>query len=65
MITKDDVVFTTNGGIICKGVKLDIRVDSMHDFQSQTGMDGIILIEWVYNNSLAVLRDKKLEELLS
>jgi hypothetical protein len=36
----------------------------MTDYQFQTGMDANELILFTYNNSLSVIRDKKLNDLL-
>lgn len=61
----DKVSFDSDGFVYFKDVKLDITRDTIMDYESQTGMDGFELVLWSYNNSLTVLRDKKLEELLS
>lgn len=61
----DKVSFDSDGFVYFKDVKLDITRDTIMDYESQTGMDGFELVLWSYNNSLPVLRDKKLEELLS
>lgn len=61
----DKVSFDSDGFVYFKDVKLDITRETIMDYESQTGMDGFELVLWSYNNSLPILRDKKLEELLS
>lgn len=65
MIEHRDISFTTDGYVVCKGVKLTITRENVMDYQSQTGMDAIEMVRWAYNNSIQVIRDRKLEELLS
>ncbi len=50
--------------LVYKGVKLPLTRENIEDYKFQTGMDPIDLIEYTYNSSLSVLRDKKLNELL-
>lgn len=50
--------------MVWKGVELGITRENLHDWKAQTGMDPLIMVEWAYNNSLQVIRDKKLKDLL-
>lgn len=50
--------------LVYKGVELPLTRENISDYRFQTGMNPIELIEYTYNNSLSVLRDKKLKELL-
>lgn len=53
-----------NGNIIYKGVTLPITRENIEDYRFQTGMDPDEWILFTYNNSLSVIRDKKLNDLL-
>lgn len=64
MIEHKDISFTNNGYVICKGVQLVLTRENIEDYKAQTGMDAIDMIEWTYNNTISVIRDRKLEELL-
>ena len=50
--------------LVYKGVQLPLTRENISDYQMQTGMSAKDLIEYTYNNSLSVLRDKKLKDLL-
>jgi hypothetical protein len=50
--------------IVCKGIELDITRENLLDWKAQTGMDPLLMVEWAYNNSLQVIRDKKLKDIL-
>lgn len=50
--------------IVWKGVELGITRENLQDWKAQTGMDPLIMVEWAYNNSLQVIRDKKLKDIL-
>lgn len=65
MIEHRDISFSTDGYVICKGVKLSLTREQVLDYQSQTGLDAITMVEWSYNNNISIIRDRKLEELLS
>ena len=60
-----DISFTSDGFFIYKGVKLQLTRENIQDYEIQTELSAIEIIEWTYNNSISVIRDKKLEELLS
>ena len=65
MIEHRDISFTKDGYVVCKGVKLTLTRENIMDYQAQTGMDAIEMVKWAYNNNISVIRDRKLEELLS
>ncbi len=50
--------------LVYKGVELPLTRENISDYQMQTGMSAKDLIEYMYRNSLVVLRDKKLKDLL-
>jgi hypothetical protein len=60
----NDIEINDNYQIVYKGVTLPITREMMTDYQFQTGMDANELILFTYNNSLSVIRDKKLNDLL-
>lgn len=61
----DMIEFDEQGRVIFKGVVLSITRENIEDYVAQTGMDGYRLVLYSYNNSIPVLRDKKIEEILS
>lgn len=50
--------------ITYKGVNLGITLETVQDYKFQTGQDPKQWIQDLYNNSLIVLRDEKLSDLL-
>lgn len=64
MIEHRDISFSTDGYVICKGVKLPLTREQALDYQTQTGMDAITMVEWSYNNNISVIRDKRIDEIL-
>lgn len=50
--------------ITYKGVNLGITLETIQDYKFQTGQDPKQWIQDLYNNSLTVLRDEKLSDLL-
>lgn len=50
--------------ITYKGVNLGITLETLQDYKFQTGQDPKQWIQDLYNNSLTVLRDEKLSDLL-
>jgi|688.fasta_scaffold476687_2 hypothetical protein len=60
----NDIEINDNYQIVYKGVTLPITREMMTDYQFQTGMDANEWILFTYNNSLSVIRDKKLNDLL-
>lgn len=61
----DDISFDQDGYIIFKGVKLKITRENISDYKLQTGMDVYEMVIWAYNNSIQVVRDRKIDEILS
>ena len=64
MINESDVTFTSRHEIVYKGVNLGITRENIQDYEFQTGFDAKEMILDLYRNSIPVLRDKKLEEIL-
>lgn len=64
LIDPKDCEWNNNGNIIYKGVTLPITRENIEDYRFQTGMDPDEWILFTYNNSLSVIRDKKLNDLL-
>jgi predicted small secreted protein len=60
----NDIEINDDYQIVYKGVILPITRELMTDYQFQTGMDANECILFTYNNSLSVIRDKKLNDLL-
>lgn len=65
MIEYRDISFSTDGYVMYKGIVLSVTREQIFDYQSQTGLDGIMLVEWAYENNISVIRDKRIEEILS
>jgi hypothetical protein len=63
-LDSNDIEINDNYQIVYKGVTLPITREMMTDYQFQTGMDANEWILFTYNNSLSVVRDKKLNDLL-
>lgn len=63
-LDSNDIEINDNYQIVYKGVTLPITREMMTDYQFQTGMDANEWILFTYNNSLSVIRDKKLNDLL-
>lgn len=61
----DDISFDQDGYVIFKDVKLKITRENIYDYESQTGMDGYEMVIWAYNNSIPVIRNRKIDEILS
>jgi len=61
----DKIEFDNQGRVIFKGILLSITRENIEDYVAQTGMDAMEMVKWAYNNSIPVVRDRKLEELLS
>jgi hypothetical protein len=53
-----------NGVLVYKGVKLHITAENIQDYKFQTGLDPIEWIEHTYQNSLSVIRDNKINQIL-
>jgi hypothetical protein len=64
MIADEDVSLSDKYEIIYKGVNLGITIENINDYQLQTGLNGKELIIKLYNNSIPVLRDEKLNQIL-
>ena len=60
----NDIEINDDYQIVYKGVTLPITREMMTDYQFQTGMHANECILFTYNNSLSVIRDKKLNDLL-
>lgn len=65
MIDKKDIEFDNDGRIIVKGVALPLTRENLFDYEAQTGMDAIEMIEFTYNNCLSVVRERKIDEILN
>jgi hypothetical protein len=56
--------FSEDGLVVYKGVKLNLTRENVQDYRFQTGMNPIDLVEYLYNNSLQVVRDNKINKIL-
>ena len=63
-LDQNDVEINDDHQIVYKGVTLPITREMLTDYQFQTGMNANEWILFTYNNSLSVVRDKKLNDLL-
>ena len=57
--------FSEDGLVVYKGVKLNLTRENVLDYRFQTGMNHIDLVEYQYRNSLQVIRDNKINEILN
>jgi hypothetical protein len=57
--------FSEDGLVVYKGVKLNLTRENVLDYRFQTGMNPIDLVEYQYRNSLQVIRDNKINEILN
>ena len=64
MLYQNDISFSDKGDIIYKGVNLGITRENIQDYKLQTGHDPEELILNLYKNSIAVLRNEKLNQIL-
>ena len=64
MINKTYIILYGKGEIIYKGVNLGITRDNLQDYKLQIGHDPEELILNLYKNSITVLRDEKLNQIL-
>lgn len=65
MIDKEDIIFNDKHEVIYKGVNLGITRENIQDYQFQTGFDSDEWILNLYNNSIPVLRNEKLNQILN
>lgn len=65
MIDKKDIIFNDKHEVIYKGINLGITRENIQDYQFQTGFDSDELILNLYNNSIPVLRNEKLNQILN
>jgi hypothetical protein len=65
MIDKKDIIFNYKHEVIYKGINLGITRENIQDYQFQTGFDSDELILNLYNNSIPVLRNEKLNQILN
>ena len=65
MIDKKDIIFNDKHEVIYKGVNLGITRENIQDYQFQTGFDSDEWILNLYNNSIPVLRNEKLNQILN
>lgn len=65
MIDKKDIIFNDKHEVIYKGINLYITRENIQDYQFQTGFDSDELILNLYNNSIPVLRNEKLNQILN
>ena len=65
MIDKKDIIFNDKHEVIYKGVNLGITIENIQDYQFQTGFDSDEWILNLYNNSIPVLRNEKLNQILN
>ncbi len=61
---ENNIVFNDQHQVIYKGVNLGITRESITDYQIQTGFDPVEWVDHLYNNSLLVIRDKKISKIL-
>jgi hypothetical protein len=65
MIDDKDIIFNDKQEVIYKGVNLEITRENIQDYQFQTGFDSDEWILNLYNNSIPVLRNEKLNQILN
>jgi hypothetical protein len=65
MIDDKDIIFNDKHEVIYKGVNLGITRENIQDYQFQTGFDSDEWILNLYNNSIPVLRNEKLNQILN
>ena len=65
MIDDKDIIFNDKQEVIYKGVNLGITRENIQDYQFQTGFDSDEWILNLYNNSIPVLRNEKLNQILN
>jgi hypothetical protein len=65
MIDEKDIIFNDKHEVIYKGVNLGITRENIQDYQFQTGFDSDEWILNLYNNSIPVLRNEKLNQILN
>ena len=65
MIDDKDIIFNDKQEVIYKGVNLGITRENIQDYQFQTGFDSDEWILNLYNKSIPVLRNKKLNQILN
>ena len=65
MIDKKDIIFNDKHEVIYKGVNLGITRENIQDYQFQTCFDSDEWILNLYNNSIPVLRNEKLNQILN
>jgi hypothetical protein len=65
MIDEKDIIFNDKHEVIYKGVNLGITIENIQDYQFQTGFDSDEWILNLYNNSIPVLRNEKLNQILN
>lgn len=65
MIDKKNIIFNDKHEVIYKGVNLGITRENIQDYQFQMGLDSDEWILNLYNNSIPVLRNEKLNQILN
>ena len=61
---EDNITFDDQHQVIYKGVNLGITREMITDYQFQTGHDPVEMVENLYKQSLPVVRDKKINQIL-
>jgi hypothetical protein len=61
---EDNITYDEKHQVIYKGVNLGITREMILDYQFQTGYDPVEMVENLYKNSLPVIRDKKINQIL-
>ena len=60
----DNITYNEQHQVIYKGINLGITRENITDYQFQTGHDPVEMVENLYKQSLPVVRDKKLNQIL-
>lgn len=60
----DNITYNEQYQVIYKGINLGITRENITDYQFQTGFDPVEMVENLYKQSLPVVRDEKLKQIL-
>jgi hypothetical protein len=55
----DNIIYNEQHQVIYKGINLNITRENITDYQFQTGLDPVEMVENLYKQSLPVVRDKR------
>lgn len=61
---EDNITYNEKHQVIYKGVNLGITRENITDYKFQTGFDPVEWVESLYNSSISVIRDEKINQIL-